>query len=120
MTKKYSPILKSLVAVIITALLACQPMDMKTYTVKKTTAPVRLTGQGTDPAWNNAEVLTDFTYPWRDEVAPSTTFKGLWDDTYFYFLYRAVDPDIVTKERGLGERDAVDSDRVEIFFKADD
>lgn len=119
MTKKNLPILKSLVIVTI-ALLSCQPMDLKTYSVNKTTAPVKITGQGTDPAWSKAEVLTDFTYPWRDESAPATAFKALWDDTHFYFLYRATDPDIVTKERGLGERDAVDSDRVEIFFKAND
>jgi len=119
MTKKSLPIAKSLLIVTI-ALISCQPTDMKTYSVNKTTTPVKLTGQGSDPAWENAEILTDFTYPWRDESTPATTFKGLWDDTHFYFLYRATDPDIVTKERGLGERDAVDSDRVEIFFKADD
>ncbi len=92
----------------------------KTYKVNKIKEDIQLTGNGTDTAWKKASELTDFTYPWRAETAPTTTFKALYNDTYFYFLYRATDPEIITKERGLGERDAVESDRVEIFFKADD
>lgn len=111
------------IALIIAAVLswtACQSPNMKYYEVKRTDRPVEVSGQGTDPAWKSANVLSDFTFPWREEAAPETVFRALWDDTHFYFLYRAEDPEIITKERGLGERDAVDSDRVEIFFKADD
>lgn len=91
-----------------------------TYTVKKVSQPIELTGIGSDANWENAIELTDFTYPWRTEDAPNTSFKALYDSENFYFLYRATDAEILTKERGLGERDAVESDRVEIFFKADD
>jgi len=93
---------------------------LKTYKVNKVNKDIQLTGQGTDAAWQKANELTDFSYPWRTEKAPKTVFKALYNDTHLYFLYRATDPDIITKKRGLGERDAVDSDRVEIFFKADD
>lgn len=93
---------------------------LKTYTVKKIDNEIQLSGKGTDMTWKNANELTDFTYPWRTESAPATSFKALYNESHLYFLYRATDPDIVLKERGLGERDAVDSDRVEIFFKADD
>jgi hypothetical protein len=44
----------------------------------------------------------------------------LWDDTNLYFLYRASDTEIIAKKEGLGEKDAANSDRVEIFFKKDD
>lgn len=94
--------------------------NMKSYTVKKIDQTIEITGKGTDIIWKKANDLTDFSYPWRTEIAPKTSFKALYNDTHFYFLYRATDPDIITKERGLGERDAVDSDRVEIFFKAND
>ncbi len=99
--------------------ISCTP-SMKSYTVKKINQALHLTGEGTDEAWENANSLSDFSYPWRKEIAPKTTFKALYNDTHFYFLYRATDPDIITKKRGLGERDVVESDRVEIFFQADD
>lgn len=94
--------------------------ESKTYVVHHINGPLQITGNGTDPHWENANELTDFTYPWREEQAPTTAFKALWNETHLYFLYRAVDPDIVAKKEGLGERDVVHSDRVEIFFKADD
>lgn len=93
---------------------------LKTYKVKKVKQEIQLTGEGTDIVWQTANVLTDFSYPWRTETAPQTTFRALYTDSHLYFLYRAIDEEIITKERGLGEKDAADSDRVEIFFKADD
>lgn len=110
----------TLYSLIIMSLAACQPTNLKQYRVRKTDHPVLISGTGADPAWKTAEELSDFSFPWREETPPATTFKALWDDTHFYFLYRATDPDIITKEEGLGERDAANSDRVEIFFKADD
>jgi len=100
--------------------MACNTPTLKTYTVKKIDRSIEITGKGTDPYWDKADNLLDFSYPWREETAPQTSFRALWSDTHLYFLYRATDPDIILKERGMGERDAVESDRVEIFFKADD
>lgn len=100
--------------------MSCSKSVPKTYTVKKIDRPIEITGRGQDVLWDQAVPLTDFSYPWRDETAPKTTFKALWTDSHFFFLYRAADTEIITKERGLGERDPVDSDRVEIFFKAND
>ncbi len=100
--------------------MSCHSNRIKTYSVKKAPSAIRLSGTGNDPLWETAGVLTDFTYPWETETAPPTTFRALWTDTHLYFLFHAVDPEIITPQRGRGERDAVDSDRVEIFFKADD
>lgn len=96
------------------------PSSLKTYRVNKIQSSIELTGLGNDPSWSKAVVLDDFTYPWREEPAPKTEFRALWTETHFYFLYHVADDEIITPRRGLGERDAVDSDRVEIFFKADD
>lgn len=121
----YHSFYHTLLSLLIMSLVACQPTNsepsnLKQYQVKKIDRPIQLSGKGTDPAWDNANELSDFTFPWRDETPPATTFRALWDDTNLYFLYRATDPEIIAKEEGLGERDAVNSDRVEIFFKADD
>ena len=89
----------------------------KTYSVKKAKRPILITGKGTDKQWRKAKKLCDFPYPWRLEKAPKTAFKALYDETHFYFLYRATDPEIIQKSKGLGEKDVVQSDRVELFFK---
>lgn len=104
------------------SLVACQTdkISINQYQVRKTDQPIQLSGKGTDQAWATAAELTDFSFPWRTDTPPPTTFRALWDDTHFYFLYRASDPEIIVKQEGLGERDVVQSDRVEIFFKSDD
>mgnify|MGYP006075702885 FL=1 len=92
----------------------------KTYVVKKTQNNIIITGEGSDKAWGNANSLIEFSHPWLPKNLPSTTFKSLWSKTHFYFLYTVEDHEIITPQRGLGELDAVESDRVEIFFKAAD
>jgi hypothetical protein len=92
----------------------------KTYIVKKTSENISITGSGSAKAWETANVLTAFLHPWEPEGLPATTFRGLWSDTHFYFLYHVEDAEIITPQRDLGELDAVESDRVEIFFKSAD
>lgn len=92
----------------------------KIYEVKKTLRPIEISGNGTDSAWSSTLGVSDFSYPWRRETPPATLFKARWDERYLYFVYHADDRDIIAKTEKGGERDVVDSDRVEIFFKADD
>jgi len=92
----------------------------KTYIVNKTKHDIKITGDGSDKAWKKASVLTEFLHPWQPKNLPTTTFKALWSDTHLYFLYCVEDTEIITPQRNLGELDAVESDRVEIFFKATD
>lgn len=118
---KSNPIILFLLLLILSFMLSCKPKPMpNTYQVVRTKHPVQIDGKGSDKAWKKAHELTAFTYPWRTETAPPTSFKALWDDKHFYFLFRATDADIFLKKSGLEEKDAVESDRVEIFFKADD
>lgn len=102
------------------SLMSCQPGNIKSYEVKRAGQAVQITGKGTDPGWEMANELTDFSFPWRADDPPATSFRALWDQDFLYFLYRAEDTEIVSKQEGLGERDVVESDRVEIFFKSDD
>ena len=78
--------------------------------------------RATDLAWSKGNELLAFTYPWQDENAPYTSFKGVWDKTNFYFIYEAKDDDIVLFEdcKGNDEFCAVASDRIEIFFRNKD
>jgi hypothetical protein len=105
---------------IIMSLLACKPSGPKHYQVGKIDRPLELSGLGNDPLWETAHVLTDFTYPWQQMSAPPTVFRALWDGEWLYFLYHATDETVIHRQEGMGERDAANSDRVEIFFKSDD
>ena len=94
--------------------------NIKTYEIKKINRAIQITGQGTDPAWEQTAEVTDFSYPWRKDQAPLTRFKARWDEQNLYFLYWADDKEIIAKTEKGGEKDVVNSDRVEIFFKSDD
>ena len=99
----------------------CTKMDETRYFVHKIKSnQLKIDGKGNDPLWAKATVLDTFSYPWRQETPPQTIFKALWDETHLYLLYWAADDQIIAKEEGLGEKDVVNSDRVEIFFKSDD
>lgn len=70
--------------------------------------------------WGQAEVLSDFSFPWTDRVAPETTFRALWDDGLFYFRFEVVDQDVVLGEGATAMEKVTGSDRVEIFFTTGD
>ncbi|MEX6210533.1 carbohydrate-binding family 9-like protein [Providencia huaxiensis] len=66
--------------------------------------------------WEQAEVLTDFTYPWEKEAAPKTDFRALWSDDALYFRFIAEDKDIQLGDDPDKDQAVLDSDRVELFF----
>lgn len=94
---------------------------MKKYFVHPVTS-LTVTGSGDDPAWDSAIALTDFSYPWNPGTPSATEFKALWSPQYLFFLFRVSDPDILDRMANIRQnnRPPVESDRVEIFFKADD
>ncbi|GJM32726.1 MAG: hypothetical protein DHS20C18_17270 [Saprospiraceae bacterium] len=69
--------------------------------------------------WHDLPVITDFTYPWRQEVAPPTTFRAFYTDDHLFFRFTAEDMLIEQKIETDMFRPVVDSDRVEIFFRVD-
>lgn len=74
-------------------------------------------GDAADKQWLQAETLTQFTFPWREQLAPATEFKALWNEGGIYFRYRVADESITI---GTDPKRAIlDSDRVEIFLAQD-
>ena len=90
-----------------------------TYPVYRITQPLAIDGRGTDPLWKNASGLEAFIDPWNEVEVPKTSFRSLWDDNYFYFLFMAEDSDIVAEGNPGDKKGVLTADRVEIFFKAD-
>lgn len=87
------------------------------YNIKHTdTAPV-IDGNGSDAVWEQADALTDFTFPWRADPAPKTEFKALWDAEAVYFRYQVADSALAIGSDPA--RGALDSDRVEVFLAKD-
>ncbi|MBX2817501.1 MAG: carbohydrate-binding family 9-like protein [Saprospiraceae bacterium] len=79
---------------------------------------ISVDGTGSSPLWNSAIELTDFTLPWNDVEPQTTSFKALYSEQFFYFLFSAADHDIVAPGEDGDKLGVLPSDRVEIFFKA--
>jgi hypothetical protein len=94
---------------------------MKIYNVKRI-ASNQLTVEGTimNPIWEQANINSDFSFPWEDEEAPKTTFRAFCDNENFYFRFDVQDDNVLTHVREDHKMEVVDSDRVEIFFRQDD
>jgi hypothetical protein len=80
---------------------------MKRYYVKKATN------------WSEADLLTDFTFPWEDRPAPKTEFRAMHDGEVFRFRFDCVDGDLVLPEGPTVKERALGADRVEMFFATD-
>jgi hypothetical protein len=70
--------------------------------------------------WSLAAIESDFVFPWQERAAPSTDFRALCDDDYFYFAFRAMDADLFVLTELPEEGYAVFEDRVEMYFARDD
>lgn len=114
-----------ILSILMAALSACTPETGDTYqgpvyrVHATSTAPV-LDGTGADPAWQHAELLTDFRFPWEDRPAPLTQFRALWDDDFVYFQFDVEDPDLVIHEDTTRDKSVLGSDRVELFISTND
>ncbi|MDO5981378.1 carbohydrate-binding family 9-like protein [Flavivirga spongiicola] len=92
------------------------------YNVLKTSRKIHIDGLSKESTWDKAIELTTFRNYWSDNEMPKTSFKGLYDDNFFYFLYNVIDNDIVLVDKpSIGEENqAVGSDRIEIFIRNED
>ncbi|MFV1969098.1 MAG: hypothetical protein ACC628_27060, partial [Pirellulaceae bacterium] len=41
---------------------------------------IAIDGRGSDPGWQLAHVLTDFSFPWTNCTPPATEFRALWNE----------------------------------------
>jgi Carbohydrate family 9 binding domain-like len=96
-------------------------LHAQTYSVKKISpGSLHINGKGDATAWTVANVLTHFIYPWENTTAPATSFSALWDGEWLYCLYIVKDDSVITYINKNQKNETAASDRVEIFFKADD
>src|SRR6185503_4475896 len=81
---------------------------------------IKIDGQGNEPAWQRAQVITNFAMPWLgtgEHPAPTATeARLLWDREYLYFLARMQDADLYAN---ITDQDGTiwDNDVFELFFK---
>jgi len=94
----------------------------RNYVVRSVSAEqvVKIDGKGGDPAWDRAEEMTDFSFPWKSDQPPATSFRALRNGERFYFLFEVVDADVVLGKAGDLYEQVTRSDRVEIFFTTSD
>lgn len=98
-------------AMIVTASVAA-----KEYQINHTDQLKSLNDAQNEAVWQQAEVLTDFIYPWEKETPPKTDFRALWSDDALYFRFIADDKDIQLGDNADKDQAVLDSDRVELFF----
>ena len=84
-----------------------------------TTYLVRRRRPGPDQ-WAAAERLSDFIFPWLDRAAPRTEFLALHDDSWVIFHFDVRDEDLVLADGRDDREKVIGSDRVEIFFAANE
>jgi hypothetical protein len=69
--------------------------------------------------WSDADLLTQFTFPWEQRPAPLTEFRALWDEAHLHFRFECVDNELVLPDGPTAKDRVLASDRVEIFFAPD-
>lgn len=65
---------------------------------------------------SQANLLDGFSFPWKEEDSPETTFRAVWNERVFSFRFDVEDADIVLAENEDTGSAALGSDRVELFF----
>ena len=117
--------MKNRIAILILVLILCFncniKTNMKTYQVKKTNSIYKMQLiEENDKNWKEATPLSDFSYPWRNELPEETIFKALYDDNYLFLKYEVKDSNILISNVHNSKMDVAQSDRVEIFFRKDE
>ena len=124
--------MRCLLAAAVVALVGCStdtpsqnsPSDSssppKVYEVVRVVDPsVQLDGNLNEPIWEEANLVTDFVFPWRDRPAPPTAFRAISDGKTLYFAFDVEDEDVVVDDKTPGEKALIAEDRVEFYFAPD-
>jgi hypothetical protein len=70
--------------------------------------------------WENANCLIDFCSPWDEKPVSKIEFKAIHDRENFYFKFRVFDTNIYIDQKDDSVDSIGNSDRVELFFRAND
>ncbi|SUC34660.1 Domain of uncharacterised function (DUF1083) [Providencia rustigianii] len=98
------------------AMLVTASVAAKEYQIHHTQQIKSLEDAQKSASWEQAEVLTNFIYPWEKETPPKTDFRALWNDDALYFRFIVDDNDIQLGDNPDKDQAVLDSDRVELFF----
>ena len=93
---------------------------MKTYKVNSIADnTLTVTGKGNDKAWKQAETLTNFASPWDKKEIDKIEFKALYNTEHLFFCFKVFDTEIYVDLTESSHQSINNSDRVELFFRAD-
>jgi hypothetical protein len=67
--------------------------------------------------WSLVVGLSDFTYPWESEAAPTMIFKACHDSRWLYCQFEVIDHDPKVFVATNSKQEVILGDRVEIFFR---
>lgn len=91
---------------------------MKKYSIRK----ISPAGSGNalypgKEQWDLAVELTDFCYPWQNNIPTTTVFKALYDENDLFLRFEVEDEHILISRLDSSKMGVVYSDRVEVFFR---
>jgi len=69
--------------------------------------------------WQKIDRIDSFISPWLESYFPKTNFQACHDEQNLYFKFEAIDNDIKINQASTDKMAVNDSDRVELFFSAD-
>lgn len=95
-------------------------MNNSEYKVKHIVSqPLVITGNVSADQWSAANKLEDFVSPWDAAPIMPIVFRALYDSEYFYFSFNVQDDTIFTELKDDSKASIAESDRVELFMRAD-
>ena len=81
---------------------------------------LKINGKGNHPLWKQTKSITNFKSPWDSEKIKPIDFKALCDSETLFFCFKVEDQDIHIDTTDNTNRSINESDRVELFFRADE
>lgn len=93
------------------------PLQHKQATIHRTAEPISIDGKRDEAAWQSADSVGDFVFPWWNEgdaERQQTDARMLWDDNYLYVSFYCHDKDVLAT-RTERDSDVYRDDCVEVF-----
>ncbi len=93
---------------------------MQQYTVTRIpNNAIKITGTAGHDLWKEAVVLNEFKSPWDSAPVSPIEFRALHDTKNLYFSFRVYDEKVHIDTTDDSDESIGNSDRVELFFRAD-
>ena len=80
---------------------------------------MHISGKADHPLWEKANVLKDFYSPWHFEAIEAIEFRAMYDSEHLFVSYKVDDASVYIDSTDNSKRSVDNSDRVELFLRAD-